>query len=50
MKKLLRIEDILVSFISAIGSGIGYAIPKPFYRHAPFMQQPARYYSQPFGL
>ena len=28
MKKLLRIEDILVSFISAIGSGIGYAIPK----------------------
>ena len=28
MKKLLRIEDILVSFISAIGWGIGYAIPK----------------------
>ena len=28
MKKLIRIEDILVSFISAIGWGIGYAIPK----------------------
>lgn len=28
MKKLFRIEDILVSFISAIGWGIGYAIPK----------------------
>ena len=28
MKKLFRIEDFLVSFISAIGWGIGYAIPK----------------------
>ena len=28
MKKLFRIEDFLVSFISAIGWGLGYVIPK----------------------